>query len=216
MSDYLSNLVARTLESAPVLQPRQPSLFEPVGGGWGMVHRDWGMEMAGETAVFPAPPPPATPLRPQPIVANQTPLVQPASSPAKAAASPSEPAAPARPNPTPPARPPRPAEKPETIRHTTVIEKTLVQQRIEPKMAAPPPIQPAAASDKPAQPARRTSRSETAVPDPAAAVKAVTAPPPSATADQACGPDRRTGHNHPAHQNHAGCCGETAVDREAR
>ncbi|MFO7539813.1 MAG: hypothetical protein R6X32_17380 [Chloroflexota bacterium] len=178
MSDYLSNLVARTLESAPVLQPRQPSLFEPVGGGWGMVHRDWGMEIAGETAVSPPNlPQPTMPPQPQPIVANPGPPVQPASPAAKAAAPPTavwhhQPIAPLV-RQEPPARSHQPAEKPETIRHTTVNEKMLVQQRIEPKVT----VRPAAASDKPAQPARR-SRSEAAVSDPAAAVKPVTAPPP--------------------------------------
>ncbi|MDV7390896.1 hypothetical protein RZS08_06075 [Arthrospira platensis SPKY1] len=163
MSDYLSNLVARTLAAAPVLQPRQPSLFEPVGGGWGLGNRDWGVAAEAETAVsplMPSPtPPPVRPVWPETAVATSPPI-QPAR-PETAAVTP-PPAAVAQPQPAPPPAPhaePLAASQPErpmaarmekktapspppmTIRER-IIQQTVVEKKERLVPAGPPPAAP--------------------------------------------------------------------------
>jgi hypothetical protein len=181
MSEFLSNLVARTLATAPVLQPRQPSLFEPDGGGWGLGNRDWGVVAEVETAVSTPHPPPASsaPARPVwPVTAAATPppttIVQPQPLPphprdagSLAATQPERPPA-ARPE-----KKPLPTPSPLTLRER-IIQQTVVEKKERLTPAAPSP----AASLRPARAA-------------AAPVPAVTpllptsSPPPSPTLERA-------------------------------
>jgi hypothetical protein len=152
MSDYLSNLVARTLATVPVLQPRQPSLFEPVGGGWGLGNRDWGVVAEVETAAFPPPiqptrsetaavtPPPTTLVQPQPV--------------------------PERPLAARPEKKPAPTPSPMTIRER-IIQQTVVEKKGRLIPAAPP----TAAPPRPAK--------ALAVPVPAAVQPRPPSPPPA-------------------------------------
>jgi hypothetical protein len=181
MSEFLSNLVARTLATAPVLQPRQPSLFEPDGGGWGLGNRDWGVVAEVETAVSAPALPPASsaPARPVwPVTAAATPppttIVQPQPLPphprdagSLAATQPERPPA-ARPE-----KKPAPTPSPLTLKER-IIQQTVVEKKERLSPAAPSP----AASLRPARAA-------------AAPVPAVTplllapSPPPSPTLERA-------------------------------
>jgi hypothetical protein len=158
MTDYLSNLVARTLETAPVLQSRRPSLFEPIGGAWGMPHTERGIEETGvETVVSPQfEPVKLSPM--QPVVANPGPQLAPIRPPAAMAAPPPtavfhQPAAtPPAPVPATPAKwelaspvqAPRPPENSVIANHTPVVEKTVVQKirerQLEQPLATPPTV----------------------------------------------------------------------------
>ena len=87
MGDHLSNLVARSLNPAEVVQPRPVSLFEPLpAGGWpALVHPSGlgvvgGESVSGETVSDTppttrpaAPPSPVTGLRPSPAPGRQQP-----------------------------------------------------------------------------------------------------------------------------------------------
>ncbi len=197
MSDYLNNLVARTLETAPLLQPRRLSLFEPVGGVWGMESKEWGVEETGtETAVLPQsqpvmpPPMPAVMPQPESLVAPMHPPVVTAAPPPTAffhqpaASQPaSTPPAPVQRKPSPPAQPARPTEKPTITNHTTVLEKKVVQQTIEQQIVKPPAVSaPPGTAELPRRPAQPAVTSPELAADTTAVAPALappaTPPPP--------------------------------------
>lgn len=172
MSDYLSNLVARTLETAPLLQPRRLSLFEPVGGVWEMGSGEWGIGVEAETAISPQsqpvmpPPMPAATTEPGlPVAPMHPPLVTAAPSPTAVFHQPT--AGLARQETAPPTQPTRPSEKPTIANHTTVPERTIVQQHIEQEIVRPP-ARPGAAG-----PPRRPVRSAATASGPVSANTAV-------------------------------------------
>jgi hypothetical protein len=179
MSEFLSNLVARTLATVPVLQPRQPSLFEPVGGGWGLGNRDWGVVAEAETAVSVphpptplSPPPPVQPVWPEtaappiqptrPVTAVATPppttLVQPQLVPERPReARPSATAQPERPAAARPEKKPAPTPPPMTIRER-IIQQTVVEKKERLIPVAPPPAAPPRPAKAAPEPAVTPSR----------------------------------------------------------